>query len=321
MENNSLSHQFVESIKINLPDDQTIASYLMKTLTVGKEAVYRRIRGEIPFNFPEIVTIANDLDISIDNIINIRNPNKMFFEVNVLDKKSPLQNYMILLERQIRMLEKIKSLEQVSLTAAFNSIPYSFFLEYDLISSFQLYKYIFHIHNLAEVKSFSDFKLPKEIKELQVRCCNLSKQLDACRYIIDKRLFTYLSEDITLFYQMKLITKEEKEALKDEIINLLKSIETLAVTGKNAVSGKPVEFYVSNVHFDTSYALYESNGYQMAHFRLFSINSIRSNNQFICKRQKDWLETLIQSSTQITSSNAIFRKKYFKSQHDMVFAI
>lgn len=321
MENYLLSNKFIESIKDNLSDDQTVASYLMKVLPIGREAVYRRIRGEIPFTFPEIATIANNLNISIDNIVNVWDTSKLYFEFNILDKESPLQNYIVLLERQILLLDKIKSLSDVSLTAAFNSIPYSFFLEYELISSFQLYKYVFHMQKTDRTKAFSDFKISKEIKFLQKKCSDSSKEFENSRYIIDKRMFTYLVEDIAQFYEMKLITTEEKEGLKNEIITLLKNIETVAVNGKNTVSGKSVDLYLSNIHFDTSYALYESDGYEIAHFRLFSINSIRTNNKVICERQKDWLETLIQSSTRITTSNAIFRKKYLKLQHDMVAKI
>ena len=65
------STQLIEAIKKAMPNEQPVASYLINLLPLGREAVYRRVRGEISFSLTEIALIANDLNISIDNILSL----------------------------------------------------------------------------------------------------------------------------------------------------------------------------------------------------------------------------------------------------------
>lgn len=315
---NSPTDELIKAIKRELTDNQPVASYLIDILPIGREAVYRRIRGEIPFTMPEIMIIANELNISIDSIINNWNIDKVSFDLNMIDDTSPLNNYIKLLERQILMLERLKLSSQVSLKAAFNSIPYSFFLNYDSISKFQLYKYIFHVQKTQSILPFEKFEISDEITSMQIKCRNSLKRLHKFQYILDQRLFIYLAEDVAHFYKMKLITTNEKSILKKEIISLINDLETISITGLSNETGRPVEIFLSNIHFDSSYIFYESEEFEIAHFRLFTINGIRSDNSRICEKQKRWLESLRQSSTCITLSNAVFRKKYFKDQEALI---
>ena len=96
---------------------------------------------------------------------------------------------------------------------------------------------------------------------------------------------------------------------------MLSDLEEISITGISKMTGKQIEIFLSHVHFDSSYIYYESEDMEIAHFRLFTINGIRSNNNKICEKQKRWLESLRQSSTCITLSNALFRKQFFREQH------
>ena len=41
----------------------------MDILYLGKEATYRRLRGEVPFTFAEVATISQHMGISLDKIV------------------------------------------------------------------------------------------------------------------------------------------------------------------------------------------------------------------------------------------------------------
>ena len=191
-------------------------------------------------------------------------------------------------------------------------MPYSFFLNYETIAKFQLYKYVFHAYDMAELIPFSEFKVSKEIKMIQERCRDAMGQLNNFQYILDKRLFLYLAEDVAQFRKMGLLKDFEAEKLKDDIQSLLRDLETVAITGLSIQTQRPTDIFISNMHFDTSYILYQSEDYEIAHFRLFTINGIRSDNNMICQRQKNWLESL----KQIFLSISFFSKK--TSQSDTI---
>jgi len=311
------SERFIEAVKRALPEEVPIAAYLIENLPIQREAVYRRLRGEILFNFSEVAVIAQKLNISIDNIINVWNIDKVSFDTNLIDHVSPANNYTGLLENHLNLLERLNFLDKVSFKAAFNTIPYSFFLSYESIAKFQLYKYSFNVCN-EHMKPYSDFKVSREIKTIQEKCRHTMTQLDSFEYILDKRLFMYLAEDIAQFHEMKLLTDAEKRKLKDEVLLMLSDIEEVSMTGLSKATKKPTSIFISNIHFDTSYILYQSESYEVAHFRLFTITGIRSDNSKICEKQKNWLESLKKNSTKITLSNAIFRNNFFKIQRTFI---
>ena len=41
--------ELINEMKDRMPQDQSLASYLINTLCIGKEAAYRRLRGEVAF--------------------------------------------------------------------------------------------------------------------------------------------------------------------------------------------------------------------------------------------------------------------------------
>ena len=50
---NELNTNLIEAAKEKFPAKGQLANILMDTLYMGKEAIYRRLRGEVPFTFQE----------------------------------------------------------------------------------------------------------------------------------------------------------------------------------------------------------------------------------------------------------------------------
>ena len=48
-----LNNNLIEALKMKIPDGANLANELMDVLYIGKEAVYRRLRGEVPFTLAE----------------------------------------------------------------------------------------------------------------------------------------------------------------------------------------------------------------------------------------------------------------------------
>lgn len=75
-----LTKYLVQAIKNALGPHRRVAPYLSDLLSLGKEAVYRRLRSEVTFSFDEVVLIAYDLNISLDTLIGKTNTEKAIFD-------------------------------------------------------------------------------------------------------------------------------------------------------------------------------------------------------------------------------------------------
>ena len=55
---NELNTSLIEAVKEKLPLKENLANLLIDTLYIGKEAIYRRLRGEVPFTLEEAALIS-----------------------------------------------------------------------------------------------------------------------------------------------------------------------------------------------------------------------------------------------------------------------
>ncbi|MCS2893990.1 hypothetical protein NXY11_04005 [Parabacteroides faecis] len=47
----ALNNGLIKAMREHLPEETNLANYIMDIISIGKEAVYRRLRGEVPFTF------------------------------------------------------------------------------------------------------------------------------------------------------------------------------------------------------------------------------------------------------------------------------
>ena len=55
---NKIVNELITAMKARVPEKQNLAGYLADTLCMGKEAVYRRLRGEVSFTLEEVALIS-----------------------------------------------------------------------------------------------------------------------------------------------------------------------------------------------------------------------------------------------------------------------
>ena len=77
-------------MKDKIPDGVNLANTLMDILYIGKEAVYRRLRGEVPFTLNEASIISKKLGVSLDQIVGISYTNNAMFDLNLLHYSDPV---------------------------------------------------------------------------------------------------------------------------------------------------------------------------------------------------------------------------------------
>ena len=68
---NGIVNELITAMKERIPKGQNLANSLADILYMGKEAVYRRLRGEVAFTIDEVALLSKKLGISIDQYIQL----------------------------------------------------------------------------------------------------------------------------------------------------------------------------------------------------------------------------------------------------------
>lgn len=98
---NELNTGLVNAVREKLPSKDNLANALMDILYIGKEAIYRRLRGEVPFTLAEAAVISRKLGISLDRMIGVSFQDNAVFDMNIVDSSQPFETYYSILEKQV----------------------------------------------------------------------------------------------------------------------------------------------------------------------------------------------------------------------------
>ena len=317
MNTDVLNTNLIEVMKEKIPDGVNLANTLMDILYIGKEAVYRRLRGEVPFTLNEASIISKKLGVSLDQIVGISYTNNAMFDLNLLHYSDPIKTYYTLLNHYLKVFESLHDDPTSELSTASNMIPQTFYLKYENLSKFRLFKWMYQNEKVNCVKYFSELNISDELKQAQKDFVNATLYIQTTNYIWDSMMFFYLVNDIKYFASIHLITDEEVIKLQEELLQLLDDLENIASKGKFE-TGKDVHIYISNINFGATYSYVETSSLQLSLIRIFSINSITSSDKDMCKSMKEWIQSLRKFSTMISESGEMQRIQFFKKQREIV---
>ena len=314
---NHLQENFVATIREKIPKGKNLTTYLSEKLVLGRESVYRRLRGEINFTFEEIAAISLDLGFSVDNIIGVKKDENALFNIHMLQKSDYLDIYVNKMMEYGRMFRQMSKQSYTKARMAINVIPYFFIIGYHDLSRFRIYKWMHQNQKIASNYSFSDFVLPKTIVETHQIFYEDTQTIPEFTIVIDNNVFWSATKDIEYFMKRGLLSEDDVQLLQTELHDMVNMLELMATNGVSK-SGAKASIFVSAVDIEASYLHIENDKRQFSQVRIFSISAIDSHNEGLCKIQKEWIDSLKKYSVLISLSGEIQRFEYLNKQREYI---
>ena len=166
MMTNNPNANLIEAMKEKLPLKGQLADMLMDTLYIGKEAVYRRLRGEVPFTLQESALISRKLGISLDKIIGLSFKSNAMFNINIVDYDDPFESYYNILEKYVSLINTMPDDPNSVMGTSANIIPQTLYLKHELLAKFRLFKWMYQ-NKYIDCKSFEELDIPPKLVNIQ----------------------------------------------------------------------------------------------------------------------------------------------------------
>lgn len=318
MKKEFLYDNLLNAIKEKFPLKTNMVSALVDLLCIEKEAVYRRLRGEVAFTFAEIVTIANAFGISLDNIVGAVTAKSRPFQLKLVDFLHPVEIDYDMLDQYIDILSLAREDDMSELIDCTNILPQQLYMKYAYISRFYLFKWLYQCGKPGKTKRFDEIEVTDRFAEMQIVTVEESRYIRNSYYILDPLIFNYLVNDINYFMSINLLNTDDIKHLKDELMKLLDELEALAARGSFEDTGNKVFIYISSVNFDTSYWCVQVNNYRISMIKTFILSSVASLDEGTYEKLRKWLRALIRSSIMISVSGERQRIAFFKAQRELI---
>ncbi|MDH6533551.1 hypothetical protein D0T51_00945 [Parabacteroides sp. 52] len=316
----TLNNDLIKAVKERLLEDRNIVVVLMEALSIGKEAVYRRLRGEVPFTFYEVVLIAKLMGLSLDEIAGNSVTNGALFSSNLQKTEDPFDYFYTICNSSRDIYTFIADDPKAMVSAAANALPFVFHSHYEMLTKFRLCRWLHQYPDIKIIKNMSNIHFPEKLMDLLFSLSDLLRQVPETCIIWDTNVFKALANDIKYFIDLNLMSEKDLSQIKTEFLDLLDEIEEAAYNGMYS-NGNKLHVYISSINLESSYTYMEKTGFALSIFHLYAIDYIHSQHPDICKEQKRWIDSLKRYSTLISSCAEKQRLTFFKEQREMVYAL
>ncbi|MDR1200037.1 MAG: hypothetical protein LBL58_00200 [Tannerellaceae bacterium] len=315
-----LNNIIVDTIIKNIPDYQNPVEYIMDILDLGKDSIYRRVNGKIPFTFEELVKLSKRLNFSLDVIVKDED-NKEAKIMGEFEKFSPndllINKLLSFYNLKNSFIDDINLFKSIS---SFNKVYIFLIPKYENLFKYYYYRWIYQIDDLSILFSFSELKVPAELTELRKKLSQVMYLNNESSLIMCPNALSNTVRDIQYFYKRELITKDELMLLKDELLDMMRNFESILKTGRNEYNSL-VNIFVSTVNIDSSILYIEHKETKMVINWYNQICPIIEYDLGKILEYKVWLDSLKKFSILISKSNyeytAIFMKKQIKTIENM----
>lgn len=314
----TINEELVNILKSRTPEDGNTVEFLMDIIPLGKEAAYRRLRGDVSFTLDEATTICKKLNISVDLLLGIRQEDTYAFHLDPFLFSDPINDYNKMLYRIKESMDFIESDPSVYLYRAHRTLPQEFLYNYRSLSKIYLYILYYQVYSEIQnkLKNYSEFSLSDDVFSIQKESTITVHACDSM-LILDRRIFIDYIEIVNYFKTLEILTQSDIDEIKKELFLLIDDMEKCATTGLS-LCGKKMDMYISHISFDCSYTCLDSASLKVASIGLYCLDYLSSQNRRIHENQKNWIKSLMRFSTLISVSGELQRNKFFQEQRDFV---
>jgi len=317
MKKDFLFKNLIEALQNRIPQRGKLADVLTELLGIEKEAVYRRLRGSVPFSFQEVHTIAVHMGFSLDSVaenVSLFNKQMMILSLEFLD---PQEKDYERIERFREGIDRLREDPNSESGAIGHMIPSSFYYLYKSIYKFYLLKWSHQFGDPQKIKPYAETNPTERLQQLNREFVESVRDSPKSVYVFDRRFIEYFVNDVNFFFDIRLITREDVLCLRDELHSLLNELERYAVNGCFD-TGNKVEIFLANVLIDANYYYVDAPMYKLTIMRSFAFSDSYSFDEAVFQNMKNWLNFLKRTSTLISEGSTTERIHFFEEQRKIV---
>ncbi|MDR0431093.1 MAG: helix-turn-helix transcriptional regulator [Tannerellaceae bacterium] len=307
-----LQRKLFDIIKSRTSEQYRMSIELEEVLGVSQDAVYRRMRGDTELSLTEVSKLCKHYNLSVDKIlneeaesVNTQNSSFIYMPVNMTCQSS----YINYIERLSKTLSALTSIKDKELFFTAQDIPFYHFLNQTDLLFFKLYVWADVINKekvlYKEFCSKLDKKAILSIYEDMYR---------AYMRIPSKEIWTEQTIDTILrllMYYAEMNAFEDKQIIHELLNQLSDIINSISRFARNGFKGQdtPFSMYICSVDLENNFMLTRRGDKWTCMIKLYTVNSIATDNVLLCRETEQWINDLIGKSTMISGGSS--QKNHF----------
>ena len=295
------------------PRKNQLTAALMDLLSIEREAVYRRLRGDVKFHAEEVVKIASTWHFSIDELISL-NEGMIPFQGIMTNYLNPSEEDMEILHNRLKALEHLKYAQDSEYMVVSNNVSRSLACGFEYIYRFNIFKWAYLYSKDANNISFAEAVLPEEVCTEFRKFNKIMKFVQNTSYIFEQNIFENFVRDIQFFHSILLITDKEKKLIKKDLLALIDYLLDVATTGVFPETKNKVQIYISMININTNYSYFYTDKLKTCRVHAFNMHDICTYHPQTLEQFRNWMQLKKRVSILISETDAKSRVEFFSKQ-------
>lgn len=311
---NNFQRSFFKELEEHFTKRGEMINALSETLNVGKDAVYRRLRGDTVLSADELILLARKYDVRLD--LQQDAPSSTNFSTTLFEITSEVE-YFQEIEEGINFISKI---EGITMDYATPELPLFYILFTPTILAFKTYVYGLTSWDFAKWKGveFRPELIDPEVFEIAKRTlkplCNLPGRELWSIGILDVTL-REIEHAVDIG---RLVDGELIKRMFSEIEEIIDHMEAMTEAGKRFLPGtQPTEtspdfcVYHNEMTNTNNVVIVKSESLSLALSAFINPDYIISSDKNLLKKMETWFENLVESSDVLIANSGKYKERYF----------
>jgi hypothetical protein len=322
-----VQQRIFDTIKKQLPEDERLANVLQNVLHLSADAVYRRIRGDVPLTIYETKTLCDAYNIPFDDIEQYKKGKVNF---NFMPLNHIGLNFESWLTGIRDGLTQMKNMQNTHLTMSINDTPIFQLFNLPHLTRF---KFFFWAKTYLKIpayvnEKFKREKIDKRVLGIGIEAHNIYNSIPSVE-VYAPETFRGTLRQIQYYYDAYLF-EEPAYALEllDNLMTLLNHMKNEAEAGRKFAigneapsAGNEFKMYANDTFIsDNTYILNSDSG-AMVYMSHNIMNYLGTTDPYYIEESEFVLEKLISNSNLISQVNAKDRLRFFGGIEANVMAL
>ena len=316
MEEQTWYEVFLENLHEQFPKKAQLTQEIMDLLCLEREAVYRRLRKDVPFPAHEVIKIASTWNISLDEILGI-DTGKIMYRMQPFNYLDPTKQEFNNMQKRVSAIDHLRTTYQSEYMEVCNRLPRPLSIGFNTLYRFRIFDWAYQ-YNSGMYREFSKISIPEFMQLEFDRYKKNIVHAKNTQYIFDQKIFDCLVYSVHYFHSILLITDDEKELIKKELHEMLDYLMEIATKGCYPETHNKVTLYISQLNIDTNYSYFYTEKLKVCRVHAFGKFDVSSYDANMVKNFRTWMNLKKRSSIQISEVNERQRIEYFVRQRKLV---
>ena len=221
----------LKQIRKQLSENQSINDEIASVLNISYDASHRRVSGKSKFSIDETVQLANNYNISLDNLF-FKNE-KIIVEKTI--EITTLNDMFLYFKKSAEQIDKLTYHKNATLYYSAKDIPLFYFMDATILSKFKAYVWLSLLNPNQSKIAFENFVINESFLEHSLKLKKAYENSTVKEVWNDTTINSSLQQ-ILYFYESGLVNFKNANALFNDLKRIINSVKEKSNTHNSKFS-------------------------------------------------------------------------------------